>query len=290
MTHVLDLIDRLAKREAEFAQRRFLAPCVPGAKLRVRIDGLVHEVRPNPAGFAGWGVFQAIDAKRAQLVARPEASSIERYLGALDLVRLHLVSQARGRAWWAVPVGAEALRVRYGLTAPVVVHLTRDATQFETVQARFDGANFWYAGPEYLADPVLAETLRDALQTWIEAPRAAHLTPELLHAYALAFGIQAEARAKKLAAEVAERRKTVDGRIEHALHVGGGTLIGHREAHGALQVEWRDRHGHRHISTLRMEQLEVSMAGAVCLQGRDSDFDLTSLVGVLSQAPDYFYD
>ncbi len=55
---ILDLIDDLARSETAVMQRRFLAPCVPGVRLRVSVEGLVHEFVPNPRGYAGWGVFQ----------------------------------------------------------------------------------------------------------------------------------------------------------------------------------------------------------------------------------------
>lgn len=291
MTRIHDLLGRLARAETELAQSRFLAPCVPGVRLRLRVEGLVHSLRPNPPRFAGWGLFQPIDAKRAQLVARPDAYAVERYLSALRLVRLHLVAQAKGRAWWAVPINAASSKLHFGTPGPVVVHLTRDPQALETVRARFDGATFWYEGAEPMADPVLAEQLRDSLRHWVPVDALHHpnLTPEHAHAYAILHGLRAAERQRRLEEEAARRKSQVDERIAHALHVGGGTLVEHRERHGQLQVEWLDRFGRRHVSVLDRGHLDVALAGAVCLQGRDRDFDLASLVGVLSEAPEYFF-
>ena len=47
-------------------------------------------------------------------------------------------------------------------------------------------------------------------------------------------------------------------------------------------VEWTTRDGERHTSAIAKKELTVVSAG-ICLSGRDRDFDLQSLVGVVER-------
>ncbi len=281
MTHVLDLIDRLARAEDELRSRRFLSPCVPGVRLRVRIDGLVHAFAPNPPRYAGWGLFQPIDSKRAQLVKRPDDALVNRYLEHLPSERFYAVKQAKGKAWWAMPLSAEAFRARHGRDGPIVVHLCKNVASFETIVVRWDGASFWFDQVDRFADPVLPEKLRVGFTEGkeLEELQLAGITPELVDAYVWAS-----------LWDVEQRKKSLEGSLAHALKIGGGKLVTFRDTDTHLVVEWRDRLGRRHSSAIQKNALQVQSAGAVCLQGRDADFDLTSLVGVMDEAPQYLVD
>ncbi|MCU0676886.1 MAG: hypothetical protein MUE69_29365 [Myxococcota bacterium] len=302
MSRLLDLLDRVAAAEHDLVQRRFVAPCVPGTTLRVRVDGLVHAFVPNPPGFEGWGLFAPIDGKRAQLRVRPDERTVARYLALLPRVRLLAVRPAasavldraarRGarsggprHAWWAMPVSREAFRRRFRRDGPVVVQLAKELVAFETIVARFDGASFWLEGTETFADPRLADHLRRALGEWQLPDSVAFsgLTPEHRDAYALA--LSARLQAKEWAAH--DDAASLEARLRRALHVGGGRFESVRARDGGLTVEWTDRDGNRHASFLADDATSVRSAGAVCLQGHDADFDLTSLVGVVTDAPDY---
>lgn len=298
MSRLLDLLDRVGAAERELAQRRFVAPCVPGATLRVRVDGLVQTFVPNPSGFEGWGLFAPIDGKRAQLRVRPDEGTVTRYLALLPRVRLLAVRPAASKAgvkagsprgprhaWWAMPVSREAFRRRFRRDGPVVVQLAKALVAFETIVARFDGASFWLEGTETFADPRLADHLRRALGEWQlpEAVAFSGLTPEHRDAYALA--LSARLQAKEWAAH--DDAASLEARLRRALHVGGGRFESVRARDGGLTVEWTDRDGNRHASFLADDATSVRSAGAVCLQGHDADFDLTSLVGVVTDAPDH---
>lgn len=288
MSRLHDLLSRLAAAEHELAQRRFLAPCVPGASLRLRVEGLVQSFAPNPPGFEGWGLFQPIDGKRAQLRARPDVRAVDRYLGLLPRVQLLAVRPASGaarHAWWAMPTSRESFRRRFRRDGPVVVQLGKELAPFETIVARFDGASFWHAAVETSADPRIADHLRGSLSDWTlpESLAYAGLTPEHRDAYGLAIA----ARLQRHEWSVHDDAAALEARLRRALHVGGGRFETVRARDGGLTVEWMDRDGHRHASFLADDASSVQSAGAVCLQGHDADFDLTSLVGVVTDAPDY---
>jgi hypothetical protein len=290
MTRILHLLDRLASAEQKLAQTTFVAPCVPGVVLRLRVEGLVQSFVPNPPGFEGWGLFQPIDGKRAQLRARPDTGTVERYLGLLPRARLVAIrpvatDDPRRHAWWAMPVSREAFRRRFRREGPVVVQLAKDVVPFETLRVRFDGATFWYETLDALADPRLAERLRLALGEW-ELPETltcSGLTPEHRDAYTLALAASLETHVWS----ADDRGTALEAKLRRALHVGGGRFESIVSREGGLTVRWLDRDGRAHATYLADDASSVRSAGAVCLQGHDADFDLASLVGVVTDAPDH---
>src|SRR5262249_21275764 len=127
------------------------------------------------------------------------------------------------------------------------------------------------------ADPQAAEQLREAMRaiTPPEAVRFRGITPEMRQAYDLAAQ-----QAQEFLSLLQPRRD--EARLREALRIGGGEL---REFHGRGDfwlVEWTTRNGERHTSAIARNELTVVSAG-ICLSGRDRDFDLQSLVGVVER-------
>jgi hypothetical protein len=105
------------------------------------------------------------------------------------------------------------------------------------------------------------------------------LTPEMRTAYELAVQQTAEYRSK-----LKQRR---DGaRLKEALDVAGGALSEFRDRDTYWTVEWTTSGGERQTSAILKSDLTVISSG-ICLSGRDRDFDLTSLVGVIEGRNDW---
>jgi len=278
-TKYQSLIARLAAAEEHLLSTKIVAPALPGTKLRARLEGLVYELRVTPKSFAGWGVFTAVDTKSVHLVERAPFAVVQKYLAQLMPARLVVLRRLKKQSWLAWPANAESFRKRR-VKPPVVVHLCEGIAPFEVVRARFDGASFWFEGVDHGSDPVTADALRLAERRDEPAVelRIPGLTPDVREAYGWLRAYVAE-KARR------DRERTLRGRLENALHVGGGELETYRERGDVLTVHWRDRHGVEHASAIDRRALGVQMAGGVCLGGRDGDFDLTSLVGVLTDAP-----
>jgi hypothetical protein len=71
-----------------------------------------------------------------------------------------------------------------------------------------------------------------------------------------------------------------EGRLRDALRTGGGNLREFRDRGEYWLVEWTTANGIRHTSAVAKADLTVISSG-ICLSGRDRDFDLQSLVGVI---------
>lgn len=279
MTDVRALIERLASLEARLRTATLLAPCVPGGAVRTRLDGLVHTFRTEPAATEGWGLFRPRDAVTAVWQAEARPAQIAAYLRLFPAFRLRLAVPGQGRTWLAVPANRSDAWQRLGSARPAPLHLVERARRFDQVVARFDGAAWWFEGIDRRADPREAEALRDALraETLPEALRRAGLTPEAREAYALAYNRTSVDPAR-------QRRRRDENRLGAALAFGGGALSDFEDRGDYWTIEWSLPTGEAHHAAIRKDDLTVLCAG-ICLDDRDEDFDLQSLVGVVAQNP-----
>ncbi|MDX2232056.1 MAG: hypothetical protein NW220_20650 [Leptolyngbyaceae cyanobacterium bins.349] len=69
-------------------------------------------------------------------------------------------------------------------------------------------------------------------------------------------------------------------RLRQALKLGGGELHQFQDRGDYWTVDWTTSDGVRHTSAIAKDDLTVVSSG-ICLSGRDRDFDLQSLVGVM---------
>jgi len=277
MTDVRRLIDNFAAAEHALQQRLFLAPCVRGAQVRVRIDGIVRNFTPEPRRREGWGLFRPKDMVTAVWKKPARQEQIAAYLRLLPAFRLHLATPLRGRTWLACPVNAADARQRLGQCQPMPVYLVEQGAALETIIARWDGAAFWFESADRSADPQLADALRQSLQLRLPAAqlRQKNLTPELRIAYELALG------------EFARPTPANDrDRLQQALEFAGGKLQDYHDRGEFWLVEWTTQTGEPHHSAIAKRDLSVVSAG-ICLNEEDNRFDLQSLVGVVEQRPEW---
>jgi hypothetical protein len=300
---VKKLIESVAREERTVAETRFVAPCVPGGKVRVRVAGLVREYAPDPPSFEGWGIFLAADDTTVMLDEEADLPLVDRYLGLLGKpMRFVLAAAVRGRTWIAYPANVSDARQRGVSDRPMLVRLVSGAAQFEVILARSDGAAWWFEAADGAADPILAERLRDAARDGasVETVRLPGLTPEMRTAYTLSLvgarGLDEKRRHRRqhqsrgdfethadelLAA--ARVRENPEARLGAALRTGGGRLVDYRDGSDETWVvEWVAGDGERHVSVVTKSDLTVASSG-ICLSGRDRDFDLQSLVGVVER-------
>lgn len=303
------VVARLGREGAELLDREVLAPLLPGGRIRTRLGGLVYELRPT-SPFAGWGRFRPVSEREA--AALGEALPWERaaYLELFPPLRALLLWPTGKPAgtWWALPYNESDARRRFRLSGePAPVHLCDPldgARAFERVLVRVDGRTLWYDGPDPLSDPEQAEWLRAASARG-EAPDrylpGLSGSQRLALLYARVRALDAEHREPRLRELNARRgnprereewlREQVragqlEGRLRHALAKADAQLHGYSEADGGLVVEWSERGQARRYRSLVNPDLTVVSSG-ICLSGRDRAFDLTSLVSVMGEQPEW---
>jgi hypothetical protein len=272
--NVTDALNRLAAVEEQFLAGEFLAPVISGGQVQVRIAGINCTLRIQPADFAGWGVFRPASHTEATLVRQAKLAERQRYLELFPLVRLILAGR-REEEWLAVPAhGADS---RFQIEGAAPVRLVEDAQLFEVIETRFDGAHFWYQGPDQRWDPATASFLRQELVRLTPPDKLQRpgLTAEERAAYALTYWPRYEASEEG-------RRSREEERLRGALAHAGAELTHYVERHDVYTVTY-DVDGQRHVSAISKKDLSVQVAG-ICLSGADQNFDLQSLVGVIREA------
>jgi hypothetical protein len=272
MTNIRNLLNRIASAEAQLQSTQFLAPCLKGGKVRTRVSGMVYTFAPNPQTFEGWGVFQSIDSQTATVIEDADLPQISAYLQHLQTLRLRLAYRLQNQTWLAYPVNEADMRQRFKVVRPVLVHLVTEGISFEQILARWDGSCCWFEQIDRRADPAIAESLQAALKEIIpvEHLQIKGITPELRSLYELVAqrieGFAQPHRDEKL--------------LRQALNLGGGELSQFQDRGDYWTVDWTTADGSRHTSAIAKTDLTVVSSG-ICLSGRDHDFDLQSLVGVM---------
>ena len=260
-----DLIDRFGRDEDAFLRTEFLAPVGRGSTVRVRISGIACELSV-PAAEEGIALLRPRSHREAEVVRPATRAEVKKYLDLFPRARL-VVAYLHGGTWLGLPAATPGKGIKVEGWAPI--SLGRDLRLFQTAVVRFDGAHFLLESTER---PAEASVLRDELKkgTPADALTRKGITPMERGAYAFQLQLQEE-----LAKSAEERR------LERALRTAGAELRDFREKDGTFTVTWRVD-GREVVSIVTKDDLTVVSSG-ICLSGRDRDFDLTSLVGVLRQ-------
>ncbi|MBD1924004.1 hypothetical protein H6F77_23465 [Microcoleus sp. FACHB-831] len=307
MADIRNLLNQIAAQESQLGNTQFFAPCVRGGSVRASVAGMVYTFTPKPQDFEGWGIFQPENSKTAELVEEANLPQVAEYLRLLKPVRLRLAYVLEGQTWLAYPVNESDMQQRIGIAKPFPVYLVTEGDPFEPAIARFDGRAWWFDELDRRADPIVAQQLREHLRqlTPLETLRFAGMTPEMRTVYDLALQqtavyqarIQRQQQQQERKKQLRENQKlkqkerrdraqylkiqnSDEKRLRNALQMGGGELEEFRDRGDFWQIEWTTTRGERHTSAIDKKHLTVISSG-ICLSGRDRDFDLQSLVGVI---------
>lgn len=272
MSDIRALLQQIAAQEEQLCSTQFLAPCVHGGRVRTRLAGMVYIFIPHPRLFEGWGIFQPSKVQTAALIEEASLAQIESYLRPLQSFRFRLIHRLQSKTWLAYPVNEADVCQRIGIVQPVPVHLVTEGTVFDQIVVRFDGQSWWFETLDRRDDPIMAETLRSELKrlTLPESLQFKGMTPEMRCTYDLV----------SQRTEGMSQHRQDERRLQQALKTGGGELQTFQEHPDYWTVEWTTSDGERHTSAIAKTDLTVVSSG-ICLSGRDRDFDLQSLVGVM---------
>ena len=272
----LKLVATLGRAEGALHGQELLAPLTGDGRARLRLSGLIYELAVRNARH-GWWICRVRDYRQAEIVDEAQPWQRGEYLHLWPALRLVLLEPLTGERWLALPFSPSDAAQRFGVRGPLVVQLVAGGRQFDRVIGRVEGATIWFDDLERRAQPQIAEALRAALAQGEDRPRVAGLGAGERQAYAVFAARQAVERAATMTAEV-------EGRLRHALGIGGATLLSYEHDGDRIRVAWESA-GQR-STTIVDAGLSVVSAG-ICLSGEDARFDLASVVGVVREAPDY---
>lgn len=274
----LAMIAKIAEEEKRLSETTFLAPIVAGGRVRVRVAGIVYEMKVSTEA-SGWCILRMTSPGNAELIEPAPLPMVTRYLQLFPRVKLVLVGQF-DKDWWAVAHSTADTRIK--LSGPVPVRLVSGGTNFDTINTRFDGNAFWFDSVDRRRDPAVARSMRQALEK-DEKPDDIHV-PGMVPQERLAYRMLWLHNHRDDPTEVDDRT-----RIGEALRHAGATLdsirfTGPNQQTAAVRFTVD---GREHIVSIRMDDLTIESAG-ICLSGMDQDFDLASIVGVFRES-DYHY-
>ena len=272
MTDIRKLLNQIANAEVQLRSTQFIAPCVKGGRVRTRVTGMIYTFTPQPRKFEGWGIFQPVDEQTATLAEEADLPQIVAYLQQFPAIRLRLAYRLQNQTWLAYPVNEADMRQRFKVIKPVPVHLATEGVTFEQIIARWNGNSCWFEEIDRRADPTTTETLQFKLNQLIPVDELQFkgITPEIRSLYELVAQ-----RTEGFAQPQPDEK-----RLRQALKLGGGELHQFQDRGDYWTVDWTTSDGVRHTSAIAKDDLTVVSSG-ICLSGRDRDFDLQSLVGVM---------
>ena len=289
-----NIFDRLQAQENALVGTRVLAPILGGRCVTVKVGGVACQLKVAGENAKGWSVLEVESTQHARWLRAASLIEREKYLKLLPAVRFIALARQQN-VWMGFPAHAGDGRFRLKGVAPIRGVESANVQAFDTVIARFDGTHFWFERIDARRNPTIAEYLRASLADQI-APDDLHkkgLSREERTAYAYAlYGPPepetAEAQSFATSLNPLSTRpfignpNTPDGRLAQSLQHAGGRLVSWIDRGEVYTVTYQFG-AQTHTSTVRADDLSVMTSG-ICLSGRDRDFDLTSLVGVMSEA------
>jgi hypothetical protein len=298
------LIARLSQEGQQLQEREIIAPLLPGGRIRTRLNGLIYEFKPRER-FVGWGRFRPVSEGEADVLG--EALPWERggYLELFPALRVLLLWPAPSGyppgTWLALPYNQSDAQQRFGFPMePLPVFLcdpTAGAERFERVIVRVDGRALWFEGPDLLADPTHAEWLRsasaqEASQDFLPGLASSERQTLLFWRFhQLELARTEEIRhLKRLQQRNRLNQLNLEEKLRYELTKADATFHSYSEVIASdgsvsqLIVEWSE-HGQTHRYRSALDPRLTVVSSGICLSGRDQDFDLTSLVGVMTASP-----
>lgn len=208
MADIRKLINEIAAQEVQLRDTEFFAPCVRGGKVRSRVANIIYTFSPQPQDFEGWGIFQPVNEKTAEMVEEPSLVQVAEYLKLLKPLRLRLAYVLQGQTWLAYPVNESDMQQRLGIAKPAIVHLVTEGGVFEPIIARWDGGVWWFDEVDRRGDPLVGEQLRSHLRSLSDQNiRFAGMTPEMRTVYDLALQQTEEYQRRRQQQQSIERQR-----------------------------------------------------------------------------------
>lgn len=261
---ILNVIDRITNHQPG----SFVCPVFDAGvtEVSVVIDRIpytffVRDVEP------GWWVMQRRPhwpgVQRADVVREAFPSEYLPILESLPRFYVIVLYRLSPYTWLTVPYStADAEQRGWENGVPRPLHLVEGSIEpLTVVDARLMNDTLVYTGPSLLLPP----SLRNALRIIRDRERELKAREDDLRR-------QAE-EAERLA-----QLSTLQGKLEAQLEFSNARLVDWSESGEDIRVTW-EHGGDRH--TMRVERSGRIRSSGICLSGRDGDFNLSAIVGVM---------
>lgn len=260
MNKLDSLFDKLVQSEEHLYKVNFFGP-VFSSNIRIKLNGILLDLKVQPSNFRGWGKFTTTDCKTANLVGQAERKDIGRYLELYPLTSLIVVNLDRAKGM--------TLDKHHSIHS---FCLADNIELFDTIKVRFDGNNYLFDSVDTSRSKYSSQ-LRKFLNDKVKPDNISYSGLTLFEKVAYAFGYKLEQDKYVL---------TTEGKIKDSIRRAGGEFNGYRNNGDNLTVTYMVD-GESYTSTFD-KNLRCTKGGAgICLSGYDNNFDLQSLITVIRE-------
>jgi len=253
--------DNLTQAERQFFNTEFVAPVCDNT-VHVEIANVLTKFKVN---YNGWAILKPINYRSAFFVRVPSLSEKQSYLSNCAKLSFVIIDQDNCEGILAVDDG------RYDIIGSVPIKLPENAQVLDVVDCYFDGHNIWY-GFHNTSHSIHSIQLREALNNNQKKLDIKGISARIQKAYQIC-----------LFKKIEKTKKTTQEKLGDYVKNAGGRLLGYTENIHEFIVEFSVG-GNSHRSVIN-KNLRVISAG-ICLEYRDRDFDLQSLVSVVKEGED----
>lgn len=267
MVDVDKLISDFGKDEKKLQNQEILASYFPeDSSVAVRIKKILYKFKIAKRGSAGVGVFKPLSFKFAEFVRDASQEEVVNYFRLFPRVKAIVAFQTK--YWYAFPANLTAYKkINFDGLFPLL--MAEGIQQCDYVIASFDGLNLWFNEIDFRADVEKIENMRQVVKGKKGSIKG--FSPEDKEVISLARKNKEE-----------QEKLTLEGRLKHVFLERGAKLDGYTEHGNRIEIKWQSSSGEYYTTVADKDNLSVMSAG-ICLSGRDKDFDLQSLVGVISR-------
>ncbi len=257
--------------------RPFLSPLTTAGRARLRLHGMIYELRVAKA-TPGWWICRMTDPLSAIVDHAAPPWLRDDYLALWPARQYLLVEPLAADRWVAIPCHPHMGKDGNAPLLPVIMHLVEGGDVFDQVIGRVEGSTVWYDRLDMQADPRRAAEMRVALAEGRPPRQLRQSSPSAMLAYVARL-------AGPLDGQVGNQGDPLMTiRLRTALEIGGARLIRYQRTARGLEVTWE--RGGMTAATLVADDLHVIAAG-ICLSDQDAQFDLTSVVGIIAESPPF---
>lgn len=268
---VLELIKSVGIKEKNIKDSIFISPIYNNDYVVARIDGFIQKFRVAKA-TPGWYKIKPKNLHEAKIVDQADFIEIDNYFKLLTQVRMILIYKSED-VYLGVPLKNNSLKLDFTQVFPVYLVSEDQAGAFENVVCGYDGANFWYRQNDISSDPARTEHLRESFEKLVKPEKVAYkgLTLEERVAYSIRFSLDKKAR---------ESLKEIS--IKKDVELAGGEFVRFIERNDHFSITYKVGK-QEYTSYVSKDTSHHVLTAGVCLQGKDRDFDLATLIPVLRE-------
>lgn len=272
---ILKTIERLGKQENAITDQVIVSPVFYNRRIITRIEKILYYL-DIPFTEPGWYNFKPVDKTKAKILSVADIQEKQNYLKQLHKTRVILVYK-KNNMYFGVPLKGTG----FDISTLLPIYLCDDTVKdFSKCICRFDGLNLWFDSVDISGDLAKTDYLNQSLINNVKPGEIKYKGLTLEEKIAYNIRVELEIKQKEIEAKLKEKLKK--DTIKDDVVFGGGRFIQSTEKSDHFSVTY-EVNGHNFTSIISKDPKHHVITAGICLSGKDRDFDLRSLISVISE-------